>query len=417
MRVETKPFLAALTEACRIVARPSQTTVPILSCVGIAAGAGAAELFATDLDVELSRVLPVSGSLERIAVAAHELERSLKVAAKGSTLTLEIVEPPRAATPRPPEGTPAEDYPKHMPAAPGRVRIKSDCGGVDVIMRCEHGDELPRLAARAEAGSAMLPGAVLRSALAAVEHCMSDEESRYYLCGAFLHVRTWHGTKRLCVVAVDGHRLAFKAMAGLTPEALECPNVILPRLAVETLLRNLPTGDGAVRMVWHNGDAAPDAKPDVPPPGPVRFTFYGDGVTVTTKLVDGTFPDYQRVIPTGNQKRAVFKTADMARAMKDAKRILGSEKQGGRAIKLSLADGESVVTAVNTETRAAFRRAIKSEVHFDSFDIGFNCEYMAAHCAALDGDLELVFEDAGAPTLVRDTADADWIGVIMPVRV
>lgn len=411
MRVETKPFAAAINEAAKIIS--AKSTVPILTCVEIAAGNGAASIFATDLDVELARTIPAGERLEPIAINCRELASILKGAAKGSVLTFEILESPAAY-----DAGEFDDGIEIKPAvksAPGRVAITSDCGGVDVRLVCHAGGDLPKMKAKAETGSAMLAGVDFRNGLAAVEIAISTESTRYYLGGVSLHTRNYRGAKRLCMATTDGHRLAFKALPGVDPEALDCPDALLPRLTVGVLQRNLPAD--AVRMVWHAGDKREDAAPDHVP-GPVRFTFYAEGVTVTTKLIDGTFPDYQRVIPSGNSKRATFNRAELLKACKDAARALGGPKAGGRALKLTLEDGETIVTATHRETGAAFRRKVRSKLPFESFDIGFNADYLADHCETVDGDdIELVFEDAGSPVLVRDPTDGDWLGVLMPMRV
>lgn len=418
MRVETKPFAAAINEAAKLA--PAKSTIPVLQCVGIAAGNGAASVFATDLDVELERTIPAEGDLPGVAINCRDLAAILKGAAKGSRLTFEIIEPPVAHR----AAVPGDEHSEPVPAveaAPGRVAITSDCGGVDARLACHADAELPKMRARPETGSAMLAGVDFRNGLAAVEIAMSTEETRYYLNGVSLHTRNYRGAKRLCMATTDGHRLAFKALPGIEPEALECPDAIIPRLTVGVLARNLPAD--AVRMVWHAGDKHEKAAPDHVP-GPVRFTFYAEGVTITTKLVDGTFPDYQRVIPTGNQKRATFNRAALLKACKDAMRALGGPKVGGRALKLTLAHGETTIEATHRETGATFRRKVPSKLDvngqgpFDSFDTGFNADYLADHCETVDGDeIEFAFEDAGAPVLVRDPTDGDWLGVLMPMRV
>lgn len=425
MRVETKPFAAAIAEAAKLI--DFKSTIPILHCVGISAGYGSTVVFATDSDAELERTLPADGRLEPVAINCRDLASILKGAAKGSFLTFEMIDSPVAERP----AVPGDEHNEPVPAVKakdGRIAITSDCGGVDARMTCHAGGDMPRMRARAESGSALVSGHGFRNGLTAVNMAISSEESRYYLNGIYLHARNYRGAMRLCMATTDGCRLAFKALAVDAPEAMECPSVIVPRRAVGVLARNLPADD--VRMVWHAGDVHTNAPAEYTPapaeytPAPVRFTFYAEGVTVTTRLIDGTFPDYQRVIPTGNDKRATFDRLALLKACKDAMRALGSPKVGGRSLKLTLAHGETIIEAVHAETRAAFRRKVPSKLDvngkgpFESFAIGFNAQYLADHCETVDGDeIELALADAGGPALVRDLTDPDWLGVLMPMRV
>ena len=174
-----------------------------------------------------------------------------------------------------------------------------------------------------------LPAVELKRLIENTQFAISTEETRYYLNGIFLHTLDVGGTAMLRAVATDGHRLA-RVETPAPQGAVGMPGVIAPRKAVNEVLKLLddPTQDVQIEIST--------AK--------VRFQF-GD-VVLTTKLIDGTFPDYQRVIPTANDKRLVVDKEPFERAV-DRVSTLSSER--GRAIKLAIADGKMTLSVNNPE--------------------------------------------------------------------
>jgi DNA polymerase-3 subunit beta len=143
-----------------------------------------------------------------------------------------------------------------------------------------------------------------------------------------------------------------------------------------------------------------------------RFTF-GD-VVLTSKLIDGTFPDYSRVIPSGNDKMLTVERDAFARAV-DRVSTISSER--GRAVKLSLADGRLTLTVTNPDSGSATEEL---EVDYDStpLDVGFNAKYLLDITSQLDSDTALFkLADAGSPTLVQDREGSPALYVLMPMRV
>jgi len=143
-----------------------------------------------------------------------------------------------------------------------------------------------------------------------------------------------------------------------------------------------------------------------------RFTF-GD-VVLTSKLIDGTFPDYARVIPAGNDKRLIVERAQFAEAV-DRVSTISSER--GRAVKLSLTDGRLTLTVTNPDSGSATEEL---EVDYDSgdLDIGFNARYLLDITAQLDSDTALFkLADSGSPTVIQDRDGAAALYVLMPMRV
>ena len=201
-------------------------------------------------------------------------------------------------------------------------------------------------------------------------------------------------------MATDGHRLArFDLPAPAGAEAM--PGVIVPRKTVAEVRKLIDDADGEVEI------AVSDTK--------IRFAF-GDAV-VTSKLIDGTFPDYQRVIPTGNDKPLFVDRAAFQEAV-DRVSTVASDRT--RAVKMTVEDGKVTLNVVNPEQGSASEELV-ADFAGDGFDIGFNARYLMDITAALNGDqAQFLFADAGSPTIVRDAgekADPATLYVIMPMRV
>jgi DNA polymerase-3 subunit beta len=212
----------------------------------------------------------------------------------------------------------------------------------------------------------------------------------------------------LRAVATDGHRLARVEMAA--PGGAEgMPGIIVPRKAVAEI-QKLVEDEGS--------DVGIELSPSK-----IRLTFGGrtgehpssvGGVVLTSKLIDGTFPDYQRVIPTGNDKRLTVERDDFAKAV-DRVSTISSER--GRAVKLALTDGRLTLSVNNPDSGSATEEI---EVDYDAspLDIGFNARYLLDITGQLDGDTALFrLADPGSPTVIQDREGAPALYVLMPMRV
>jgi DNA polymerase-3 subunit beta len=144
----------------------------------------------------------------------------------------------------------------------------------------------------------------------------------------------------------------------------------------------------------------------------IRFSI-GD-VVLTSKLIDGTFPDYGRVIPAGNDKTLVVDKPDFEAAV-DRVSTVSSER--GRAVKLSLAAGKLILTVTNPDSGSATEE-LEVEYDADPLDIGFNSRYLLDIAAQIEGDVAVLkLADPGSPTLIQDKESAGALYVLMPMRV
>jgi DNA polymerase-3 subunit beta len=244
------------------------------------------------------------------------------------------------------------------------------------------------------------------------QFAISNEETRYYLNGIFLHTTDVEGHTMLRAVATDGHRLA-RVEIPAPDGAIGMPGVIVPRkavLEVQKLIEDPGLGVrveiSAAKVRFTFGDPSASSG-QVPSASPGQ-------VMLTSKLIDGTFPDYVRVIPSGNDKRLIVDRAPFAAAV-DRVSTISSER--GRAVKLAVLDAKLTLSVTNPDSGSATEEL---DVDYDSspIDIGFNAKYLLDITEQLDGDTVLFkLADPGSPTLVQDRDGAAALYVLMPMRV
>ncbi len=368
--IERSVLLKALGHVHRIVER--RNTIPILANVLIEAADGKIALKSTDLDLEATEQAPAdvvqSGAT---TVPAHVLYDIVRKLPDGAQASLEI----------------AGDT--------GQLLLRS--GRSRFYLQALPASDFPDLTSGEFSHRFTLPAIELKRLIENTQFAISTEETRYYLNGIYLHAIEVDGTAKLRAVATDGHRLARVETAA--PEgAVGMPGVIAPRKAVNEILKLLEDPTQDVKIEISTAKA--------------RFQF-GD-VVLTTKLIDGTFPDYQRVIPAGNDKRLVVDKDPFEKAV-DRVSTLSSER--GRAIKLSIGDGKMTLSVNNPDSGSASEE-IEVDYDSDPIDIGFNARYLLDIVGQLSGDTALIrMADPGSPTLIQDRDGANALYVLMPLRV
>src|SRR5262245_8880336 len=226
---------------------------------------------------------------------------------------------------------------------------------------------------------------------------ISTEETRYYLNGIYLHTASQGRQTTLRAVATDGHRLA-QAELPLPSGAGDMPGIILPRKTVHELHRLIESSDSTVSV----GVSASKAR------------FEIGSVTLTTKLIDGTFPDYARVIPKGNDKALKVRNAEFKNAV-DRVSTIASER--GRAVKLNL-NTDKLVLSVNNPEGGSATEELGAEYSAEPLEIGFNAKYLLDIAGQIESETaQLLLADPGSPTMVKDASDEGALYVLMPMRV
>jgi DNA polymerase III subunit beta len=368
--IERATLLRCLSHVQSVVER--RNTIPILSNVLIeAAQGGALKVMATDLDLQVVETMSAVSvdTPGAITVSAHLLFDIARKLPDGSQVSLETAE-------------------NRLTVKAGRSRFS-----LPTLPR----DDFPVIVEGDLPTSFELPAATLAQLIDRTRFAISTEETRYYLNGIFLHVTDGE----LKAAATDGHRLARFTLP--RPDGAEgMPDVIVPRKCVAELRKLLEEAlDTAVQI-----DLSASK---------VRFTLGGEhGVVLTSKLIDGTFPDYSRVIPTANDKLLKLDPKSFYEGV-DRVATIATEKT--RAVKMAL-ENDRVTLSVTSPDNGTAAEELPADYGAAGFEIGFNANYLKDILGQIDGDtVELHLADAGAPTLIRQDEKAPALYVLMPMRV
>lgn len=369
LTIERAALLRALNHVQSVVER--RNTIPILSNVLIEAKDGALGLTATDMDIAIvERTAADVATAGAVTAPAHTLYDIVRKLPDGAQVDLDATG----------EGD--------------RLTLKS--GRSRFTLATLPTDDFPVMSGGDMPHEFQLDAEALRALIDRTRFAISTEETRYYLNGIYLHAADGE-TPMLRAVATDGHRLA-RVEIPLPDGANGMPGVIVPRKTVSELRKLIEETDGAISI------SLSDTK--------IRFAF-GDAV-LTSKLIDGTFPDYERVIPSGNDKIMTVDCGDFAEAV-DRVSTIATEKM--RAVKMKL-DGDQMELSASSQENGQAVEELAIDYGRDAIEIGFNARYLLDIANQVEGDTaEFVMADAASPTIVRDPKDPGALYVLMPMRV
>ena len=371
INVERGAFLKALSHVQSVVER--RNTIPILSNVMIEAAKGEVKLTATDLDIEIVEGLPADVLRNGSATApAHMLYDIVRKLPEGAQVQAELLSG---------EG--------------GRLAVSA--GSIRFELSCLPREDFPQMSAGALPHRFHLAADDLKHVIDKTRFAISTEETRFYLMGIYLHVAKDGKKQAMRAVATDGHRLARYEL-DLPQGASDMPGVIVPRKTVTELRRLLDDAEGAIEI------SLSDTK--------VQFKFAS--VELTSKLIDGTFPDYQRVIPGGNDKSLVLDSKDFAQSV-DRVSTISADKT--RAVKIAIGKDKVTLSVVNPESGTATEE-LGATYSATTLEIGFNGKYLLDITGQIEGkEVRFLLSDAGSPTIIEDTGDNSTLYVLMPMRV
>lgn len=372
MRVslERAALFKTLSHVQRVVER--RNTIPILSNVLVRAAQGRIEFKATDLDIELVESLPADvASAGATTVPAHLFHDIVRKLPDGAQVSLDLG---------------ADQSAMVLRASRSRFQLQ-------VLPE----SDFPDLSASDFSHRFALTAKDLKALIDKTEFAISSEETRYYLNGIYFHLVDVEGSAMLRAVATDGHRLAQMQMAAPAGSA-GMPGVIIPRKTVNEVLRLIEDASAEVRIEISL----------------TKIRFMIGSVVLTSKLIDGTFPDYARVIPVGNDKKLLIDRRQFAAAV-DRVSTIASER--GRAVKLSLSSGKLMLTVTNPDSGSATEE-VEVDYSAEPLDIGFNARYLLDIAERLqDENAVFMLADPGSPTLIHEAEGNGALYVLMPMRV
>lgn len=368
--IERADILRSLTHVHSVVER--KNTIPILANVLLRADKDALSLTTTDMDLEI---------IESVAA---------KIATPGATTV--------------PAHT-LYDIVRKLPDAP--VEISSGAGDTTLLVKagkstfrlgCLPTEDFPKMgAAEKFPYSFSIPASDLRTLIDRTRFAISTEETRYYLNGIYIHAADSDGVQVLRAVATDGHRLARFEMP-LPEGAKDMPGVIIPRKAVAEVRKLIDEAGADIQVSLSEN----------------KMCFSFDHVALTTKLIDGTFPDYERVIPKNNDKVLEVNPALFASAV-DRVSTISSEKS--RAVKLTLGN-KTMTLSANSPDSGSASEEIEIRWTAGAMEIGFNSAYLMDVAKQIEGEgCRMTLSDPASPTIIQDVSDTSSLYVLMPMRV
>lgn len=368
--IERGNLLKAVAQAHSVVER--RNTIPILANVLIEAEGDTVQFRATDLDIEVvdktSAMVERAGATTVSATTLHEIVRKLP---DGALVTL------------------TDD------GASGRLTV--DAGRSNFSLATLPREDFPVMASSEYQSNFSAPAAMLRRLFDKSKFAISTEETRYYLNGVYMHVSDGEDGKVLRCVATDGHRLA-RIDADLPENASDMPGVIVPRKTVGELRKLLDDDEMQIAVSVSE----------------TKIRFATPDITLTSKVIDGTFPDYNRVIPQGNTRKLEVDAAEFAQAV-DRVATVSSERS--RAVKLQLSE-DKLILSVNAPDSGAAEEELVVAYNDENLEIGFNAKYLLEIASQVDRENAVfMFNSAGDPTLMREGNDTSAVYVVMPMRV
>ena len=371
-KADRATLLRALAHVQSVVEK--RNTIPILANVMLAVKDGKLTLTATDMEIAIVEEFAASssrnGACTAPAATLYEIVRKL------------------------PDGAEVElDHPG------GDAQLALRAGRYATSLVVLPTDDFPSMTAGTLPYKFALAAATLKSLIDRTRFAISTEETRYYLNGIYLHATESDGQKVLRAVATDGHRLS-RVEQPLPDGAASMPGAIIPRKTIGELRKLIEEASGNVEI------ALSDTK--------IRFSV--GPITLTSKLIDGTFPDYERVIPRDNDKILRVGKRDFSDAVA---RVAAISSERARPIKMSLARDLLVLSASSPEQGTASEELDGDRVRYESgpLEIGFQARFLNDVTDQIGEHVEFCFSDGAAPTVVRDAADATAIYVLMPMRV
>ncbi len=361
--IQREALLKPLQQVVGVVER--RQTLPVLANLLFKVGNGTVSLTGTDLEVEMVATTEAEKLTDgEITIPARKLFDIVRALPDGARIDVKL----------------------------NGDRVALSAGRSKFTLTTLPASEFPTVDQIEVVEKVSLPEEVLRDLMERTAFAMANQDVRYYLNGMLLDLNE----HTLRCVATDGHRLAMKETE-LQSSVSTRRQIIIPRKGVNELIGLLESGDGEVELEF----------------GRNHLRVRRGGVTFTSKLIDGRFPDYEAVIPLGADKTATLDREVLRGALQRAA-ILSNEKY--RGVRLELSPGKLRIVAHNPEQEEAVEE-VEAETHVSDLAVGFNVGYLLDALAALRGDkARLSLRDAQSSCLVQEQDDEHSRHVVMPLR-
>jgi DNA polymerase-3 subunit beta len=371
LTIDRSVFLKALAHGQSVVER--RTTIPILGNVLLNATPMGLSLMTTDTDLALVETIPAivtePGSTTVSAQMLFEIVRKLP---EGATIELTF-----------------------LPDT-GQLNLKG--GRSRFNLSCLDPEDFPRLTQSELPHRFSLPIATFKKLLDRARFAMSTEETRYYLNGIHLHTLERDGQKTLRSVATDAHRLAYIEIP-LPQGAESMPAIIIGRKTVTEVRKLVDETTTEVTIAL----------------SPTRIEFAFENAVLSSRLIDASYPEYEKAIPMGNDKTAIVDAKTFAAAV-DRVATVSNEKV--RAIKVNLSHNTLTLSAASHDLGNAMEEMTIDFPHDTPIEIGFNARYLLDIAQQIDEDeAQVVLSNGDAPAIIKGMTDKEATYVLMPMRV
>lgn len=368
--IERATLLKTLSHVQSIVEK--RNTIPVLSNVRIEAMGDGISFKATDMDTEITEITDAKIDEQGATTApAHMLYDIVRKLNDGAEV-----------------GFTFPDEKGQLSIASGRSKFSLSTIAVEDFPVIS-GDSLPINFAMGKEE--------MKDVIDRTQFAVSTEETRYYLNGLYIHAKTEGETKVLRIVATDGHRLAC-VESPLPKGAEKMAGVIVPRKTVAEIRKLLEDTKSETVAI-----ALSENK--------IRFTL--EDITLTSKLIDGTYPDYERVIPTDNDK--VLEVG--VKALSSAVDRVSVVAERTRAIKLITGKNHVMLTTSSPDLGSALEE-LEAKYESEALEVGYNFRYLLDILSEIRGEnVQITFSDGASPSVIHDTSDTSAIYVLMPMRV
>jgi DNA polymerase-3 subunit beta len=282
----------------------------------------------------------------------------------------------------------------------GENEIRLTCGRSKFNLSTLKTDDFPIISDSDLSTNFVLSADELIRIIDKTKFAVSNEETRYYLNGIFLHKAERNSIQFLRAVATDGHRLAQYDIP-LPQGAEDITGIIIPKKTIYELRKVLDDANGDVSVSLNENK--------------IKFSF--NDLKVVSKVIDGTFPDYTKVIPQKNDKNFKTNNSELKNAIDRVSAVAANEESKSKAIKFCI-ENNSLILSVESQSKGSANEMIDVNYSGDKVDIGFNSKYIIDICNEVDGDeISISLSDSISPAIILDKTDENLFFVLMPMRI